>query len=246
MGQAKNREKIYKENLNIIAESAKKFEDYSSFEDFPYRENKNLHSLKAYQHLMCLIFVRAKNLHEALIRAIEENNAYVSFLLIKAYWENTAMLGYIYITSRNLISKKDYKSLSDLITKHALGGKGFVTEEMVKRVGTTKEALTQVNLITWMQKVDKDFDREIGKGVSFSELEKIYNEFIAEGGHSIFLGLDLCEEKQADGSLRINPKKTAHFNDDKMTYNHLALMDNYFFFYWNKYQVDLKQWLESL
>jgi len=141
---------------------------------------------------------------------------------------------------------KNYKKLLDLSIKNALGGRGFITDDLLEHSRASKEDLTQTNLITWMQKVDADFDKEVGKGKKFSEFEKVYNEFIAEGGHSTFLGLNICEEKKSNGSIRIDYKKTSQYNDDKMTYNHLALADNYFYYYWDKYNKETKIWLKEL
>ena len=246
MGQARERQKSHERNIKIVLDSEDKFNKATLFEDFVYHADMNLHSLKGYQHLMDLIFVRSKHLHKPLVDSIRNNNSYISFVLLKAFWENTAMLGYVFVTAKNLMKNKDYTGLLDLAIKNALGGRGFVTDDMLSRSGATREELTQTNLITWMKKVDDNFDRDVAKEKGFSHFEGLYNEFVAECGHSTFLGLSICEERQIDGSVSIDETKTSQHDDDKMSFNHLALADNYFFHYWDKHEKELANWLIDL
>lgn len=246
MGEARQKLKQKEEYWKEAKKFLDKFNSIKSFPAFTFSGKKSLHAVKSYHHIMRLIFLRAKHLNKALMEAIEKNNSYVSFVLLKAYWENVAMLGYMYVVAENLLAKNDYPSLLDWVTKHALGGKNYPSDEMLQNKGLKREEFQQTNLLTWMEKMDKDFNRNVGKGKKISEFEKLYNEFIAEAGHSTFLGLSLCEEKQNDGSIIPLVDKTYQYNDDAMTLNHFSLCNIYFFYYWDRFSDHTKAQLAKV
>lgn len=243
MGQAKIRKKQKEKSLISTQEAKEKFDSVKSFPPFTYDRSDSVHAVRAYHHMMRLIFLRAKHLHQALLDSISKNNSYVTFILIKGYWETVAMMGYSYLTAKNFIQKKNYSELKTWVRKHALGGKHFVTEEMLQEKGLTREEMTQTNLITWMEKIDKDFNKKgLNKEYSFLNL---YNEFIAEGGHPTFLGLSICEEKKS-GFLVPNVNKiSSHSDDDAMTLNHMSLANIYFFYYWEMFCKESEQQIKT-
>jgi hypothetical protein len=235
MGEAKRKLKRKEEYWLESKKFTSRFNSVKEFPAFTYSGNKNLHSIKSYHHLMRLIFIRAKHLNKAIVEAIESNNSYTSFILLKAYWENVAMFAYMYIGAENYIKQKEYSPLLEWVIKHALGGKKWPSNEILQKKGMKREDFQQTNLLTWMQKMDKDFDRNVGSGKKMSEFGKVYDEFIAESGHSSFLGLSICEQKQDDGSIIPALDKTYQINDDAMTLNYLSISNLYFFYYWNKF-----------
>lgn len=236
MGEAKRKAEKKKELWKESSKVVEKFNSVKNFPPFtPSAGKNNLHAVKAYHHLMRQIFLRAKHLHESLLEAVKKNDSYSSFVLLKAYWETVAMLGYVYISAGNYIKDEKYKELLDWATKHALGGKKFPPDDLIQAKGRTREDFLQTNLLTWMRKMDKDFDKVVRRGKNFSEFEKVYDEFIAEAGHSTFLGLTICEKRLADGSVVPIVDKTHEPNDDMMTLNHTSLASHYMFYYWNKF-----------
>lgn len=246
MVEAKRKYKQKKEYLDEAKKHLEKFNSFKQFPAFTFSRDEKLHAIKAYHHLMGLIFIRAKHIHKAIIDAIDVNNSYVSFTLLKAYAENVPFLAYMYITAKNLIKNKDYKKLLNLTTTHALGGKKFPPADYLREKGLRREDFQQTNLLTWMQKMDKDFNKSIGEGKNISEFEKLYNEFLAEAGHSTFLGVSICEVKQNDGTLIPKVDKTYQTNDDLMTLNHLSLCSIYFFYYWDRFNDDKSKQFETI
>ncbi len=247
MGEAKRRVEKKKE---LWGETLKMDEKFSSAKSFPSftlgGRNNNLNAVKAYHHLMRLIFLRAKHLHKTLLKMIEEDNSYSSFVLLKAYWETVAMLGYVYISARNYIKNKKYKELLDWTIKHALGGKKFPPDDLVQAEGRTREDFLQTNLLTWMRKMDKDFDKVVGKGKKLSKFKEVYDDFIAEAGHSTFLGLYICEEKLADGSVIPIIDRTYQTNDDLTTLNHTSLASHYLFHYWKRFTEEVEKQIKAV
>ncbi|HCH59838.1 MAG TPA: hypothetical protein DEV73_04485 [Candidatus Zambryskibacteria bacterium] len=236
MGIARQKKEQIKNNLEKIKQSTDKFNDVKKFPAFcPNTGNDNPHAINAYHHLMRLIFLRAKHLHASAVDAASKNDSYTSFVLLKAYWENVAMLGYCFVTANNLIDKDNYEELLNWVIRHALGGKKYPTDEHLIEICKSRDEFEQTNLLTMMQKVDKNFNKAIGKGVFLSDFEKVYNEFIAECGHSTSLGLSLCEEKQPDGSRIPKVDRTSQFDDNNMTINHICLANSYFFYYWGEF-----------
>lgn len=243
MGEAKRKERKKESYWENVREAQKRFDEIKSFPAFtPNTGNNKLHAVHAYHHLMRLIFLRAKHLHASLVNAIEANNSYVSFVLLKAYWEIIAMLGYSFVSARNYMEQENYPELLNWVIRHALGGKKYPPSDWFEPKGETRDQFQQTNLLTWMQKVDKDFNQRIGKGKKFSKIEDLYDKFIAEGGHSTVLGLSICEERQADSSIIPLVNKTCDPDDQVMTLSNLALANLYFFRYWKEFkESELKQ-----
>jgi len=247
MGEAKRKTKSKEKQWKEVQLAKKKFEAFKSFPAFtPNTGNDKLHAVKAYHHLMREIFLRAKHLHNSLINEIKNENSYTSFVLLKAYWETVAMLGYSFVSARNYIKAENYDELLKWVARHALGGKKYPPDELLEAKGETRSEYQQTNLITWMQKVDKDFNRRIGKGKKFSEIEKLYDEFIAEGGHPTFIGLSICEERQSDRSIIPLVDKTHNYDDMAMTVINLSIANLYFFRYWNEFMDNIEKQLESV
>ncbi len=238
--QQKRAEEHWKE----AAEYKEKFNSVDSFPAFPSTTDKNLRAVRTYHHLMRLIFLRAKHLYIGILDAVEDDNSYISFTLLKAYWETVAMLGYAYIVAKNYLKKGKFDELAEWTIKHSLGGRKYPSDEMLAEKGYKREDFTQTNLCTWMDTVDKHFSKEVAGEKNFSHLRELYDEFVAEAGHSTFLGLSICEERRKSGSLTPLVNKTSCFEDDLMTLNNLHLVTTYFFYYWELFQTDIDSQLK--
>lgn len=246
MGEAKRKREQTNNNYKLAQKNDKRFQNVSSFPVFkPKTRNNKLDAVRAYHHLMRLIFVRAKFIHKDLLQSITNRNSYIAFILLKSYWETVSMLGYSYITASNLIESNDYSELLKWTIKHAMGGKKYPSDEILAEKGRNREEYTQTNLLTQMEKVDKHFNKTIGEGLNVSDLKSVYDEFIAEGGHPTFLGLSLCDELQSDGTMKIDVNKTGYPYDYGMFLNHLVLADIYFFHYWDKFQGEVDNQLKN-
>lgn len=190
-----------------------------------------------FKHSMHLIFVRAKFLFLGLLTEIEKENAFAAYAILKSFWETVAMAGYFVLNAEELISKKDYKELFNLSRKLAMGGRKFPSEEMVKKKGLLREEITHPNLLTMMEKIDKEWDKLFKKqGLGKSTFREEYDNFIAEAGHPTYLGMQISGRWLADGSLLPDIKRSWTLEEGKTIINYICLAGTIFFYYWVKFR----------
>lgn len=234
--------------LEEIKKSQQKFLKQKSFPPLEYHYGKKkLHAVCVYHHVMRLIFVRAKFLHESLYQALLEPNAYSGYVLLKAYWETAGMLGFSHISGCKMIEKHQYDELNDWAVRNSLGGKSYPPDEVLAAKGLSREEFIQTNVITMMEKVDKDFNKRVAKNSNISEFARTYKEFIGEGGHPTFVGLSICEIRAEDGSVTPSlEKKCDEKNDLMVILSFTSLANLYFWHYWQEFQKFEAQQLKTV
>lgn len=98
--------------MKELKQIRQKFLEQKQFPSLEYHQDKKkLHAVCVYQHVMRLIFIRGKHLHESLYQAIQEPNAYSGLVLLKAYWETAGIMGYGHISGRKMIKKNNMMNL---------------------------------------------------------------------------------------------------------------------------------------
>lgn len=231
----KSQEEIERENEIHIKEYKQRFLEKSNFPPFRGVRDSKTDYKQAFQHTTYLLFIRAKFLFLATLDELEKNNAFAAFALLKSYWETVAALGYFVITIKNLLEAKDFDQIVKLSRKIAMGGKKFPTEEITKNNGGLPEDFQQPNLLTMMEKIDKDFAKisnKEGLEEEKSSFSHEYNVFIAESGHPTFIGLFPGGRMLADGSLLPDINRSGDEEDKKTIVNYLCLSSIFFFYYW--------------
>lgn len=213
-----------------INEYEKRFLKQKQFPPFirPYTDR-----IVPINHTGHFIFIRSKFLFLATIRSFDDKNLFASYALLKSYWENVAAFGYYYLRIKHLIDEKNIDDAFNLSMKMRLGGRGFVTEEMAKNKEHSLDDFTLPNIITMMEKVDKDWQKKLGKDINV--LSKIYKEQIAEGGHTTFIGLDIAARWLPDRSQVADIKKSWDRKEYSSVLNLLVLSTKVFFYYWDKF-----------
>lgn len=181
-----------------------------------------------------LMFIRSKFLYLGFRNDIENKNLYSAYTSLKAYWENVATFGYYFIKTSNFIEKNNKYEAFELSSKMGLGGRGFLNEEMVKNVGREMEEFKIPKISKMIDVVDKDLGRRFG----FKEqiMHKPYGEQIAEGGHTTFIGLSICEIKNKDKSMLPDLNKSWEEEEYKSIINLMAMSSEIFFLYWKEFE----------
>jgi len=208
---------------------------------FPPLKRRGIGSVKdeliPFKHSMHLIFVRAKFLFLGLLTEIEKENAFAAYAILKSFWETVAIVGYFVLNAEELIAKKDYKELFILSRKLVMGGRKFPSEEMVEKKGLLREEITHPNLLTMMEKIDKEWDKLFKKqGLGKSSFREEYDNFIAEAGHPTYLGMQISGRWLADGSLLPDIKRSWTSEEGKIIINYICLSGTIFFYYWVKFR----------
>ena len=175
-----------KQNWETVKEKREKF---LKQKQFPALKNPYSDRMDPIMHTGYLMFIRSKFLFLGLIENIEERNLYVSYAILKSFWENVTAFGYYYLRISSLLEKNNKEEAFSLSKKMGLGGRKFLTEEMVQKKGDTLEDYTTPNVLTMMEKVDEDWKRVLGIDSLFKEL---YETQIAEGGHTTYIGLSIA------------------------------------------------------
>jgi len=221
-----------KQNRKAIDSFEKQFRSEKSF---PSLSVDHQDMMLPIMHTGYLMFIRSKFLFLGILKSFEDRNLFVTYSVIKSYWENVTAFGYYIIKIEKMIKEDRLQEAFGLARKIGLGGRGFVTEEMVIKKGRTIEDFTIPNIYTMMELVDKDFQKILGtKDSMFREL---YDWQIAEGGHTTFIGLSMAGRwNKAGTELFPDPKRSW----DRFEYNSLlnltALASQVFFIYWAKFR----------
>lgn len=219
-----------KSNWQILRSYEVQFRKQKAFPALPKSYNNRIQPI---MHVGYLMFIRSKFLYLALIKSMEEKNLYAAYSLLKSYWENVAAFGYYYIKISQLIKDNKVEDAFLLAKKMGLGGRGFVTEEMVKKKNQKIEDYTLCNILTMMDTVDKDFKRQLGKDMAL--FRDFYDREIAEGGHTTYVGLIIAGKWLRDGSLLPDVKKSWRMLDYGSILNFIATSSIVFYYYWDKF-----------
>ena len=116
----------------------------------------------------------------------------------------------------------------------ALGGRGFLTEKMVKKRGRTMEDFKTPNVYTMMDKVDKDWKKNLKKDISI--LRELYHAQVAEAGHTTFSGLWIAGKWLPNKSLLPDLKRSWEKKENSLILNLTAMSSSIFFYYWDRFQ----------
>ena len=218
-----------KQNWETVKEKREKF---LKQKQFPALKNPYSDRMDPIMHTGYLMFIRSKFLFLGLIENIEERNLYVSYAILKSFWENVTAFGYYYLRISSLLEKNNKEEAFSLSKKMGLGGRKFLTEEMVQKKGDTLEDYTTPNVLTMMEKVDEDWKRVLGIDSLFKEL---YETQIAEGGHTTYIGLSIAGRWLPDKSLLPDLKRSWTREERSSLLNLAALSSTVFHYYWEKF-----------
>jgi len=186
-------------------------------------------------HTGYLMFIRGKFLFQGLIASLEEKNEYTFYAIIKSYWEHVAAFGYYYLRISALLNAGQEEEAFLLAAKMGLGGRGFPTEEMIRNKGQNTEDYKLPNIYTMMDAVDKDFEKHLKQKGSM--MRELYDEQIAEGGHTTYTGLTIATKWAPDRLSQLPDLKKSWESKDKASLVNLAAMSStIFFFYWEKFE----------
>ena len=207
---------------------------YISEEKFPALPQEYENRLQVVMHTGYLLFIRNKFLFLGFIKSIEDKNLYVSYAILKSYWENVTAFGYYCIKEEELIQKGETKKAFELSRKMGLGGRGFLTEEMVNNKGRIMDDFKTPHIYTMMDFVDSDVKKIFDISSLFREL---YDQQIAEGGHTTYVGLSIAGRWTKDKNALIpDINKSWDRFESASLLNLAALSSNIFFYYWDKFK----------
>lgn len=181
-----------------------------------------------------LMFIRNKYLFLGLINNLEEKNLYAAYAVLKSYWENVATFGYYYLKNSEYLMDNNKEEAFKFSRKMALGGRGFLTKEMVEKEGHTMKDFIVPRISEMMKYVDNNWKKELNSDISL--LKELYDQQIAEGGHTTFLGLDIANRWLSDGSQLPDIKKSYDLEELSSLLNLSVLSTSVFFQYWNEFQ----------
>lgn len=182
-----------------------------------------------------LMFIRSKFLFLGLIKSIEDKNLFVTYSLLKSYWENVATFGYYYLTISTLLKDDKEEEAFVISRKMGLGGRGFLTKKMVEAKGQTLEDYKIPRISKMMELVDEDWRKTLGDDSSLFKEE--YDKNIAEGGHTTYSGL-VFAWKWLPGRKSVLPDvgKAWDTKEKSPILNLISLSSIVFFYYWRKFQ----------
>ncbi len=220
-----------KDNWKKLNEYEKKFLTQKQFPSFPspYKDR-----MQPIMHVGYQIFIRNKFIYLGLIRSLKEKDLFVAYSLLKSYWENVAVFGYYFLTVSQLLKDGNKEKAFAVSKKMGLGGRGFPTEEMIKKKGHKVEDYKLPNIYTMMDRVDKDWKKILKDDDPM--FRTIYDEQIAEGGHTTFTGLQISGKRLPDKSLLPDLEKSWDDEDGSSLLNLTALSTIVFYYYWDRFQ----------
>jgi len=221
-----------KQNRKAVEDFEKRFR---SEKRFPSLSVDHKDMMLPIMHTGYLMFIRSKFLFLGILKSFDDRNLFVSYSVIKSYWENVTAFGYYIIKIEKMIKEDRISEAFGLARKMGLGGRGFLTEEMVKKRGRTIEDFKIPNIYTMMELVDMDFQKLLkSKDSMFREL---YDWQIAEGGHTTYIGLSIAGSWNREGTeLRPDLKRSWNRFEYNSLLNLTALASQVFFIYWDKFK----------
>lgn len=221
-----------KSKWETILKYKKRFLRQKPFPALPMQYESRMQPILHTGHLM---FIRSKFLFLGVVASLEEKNEYTFYALIKSYWENVAAFGYYYLRIADLLEKGLEEEAFSLAGKMSLGGRKYPTEEMIKKVGRQVEEYTLPNVYTMMDKVDKDMKKR--SKIQGAILRDLYDEQIAEGGHTTYTGLIIAAKWTKGRNAQIPDVNKKWDSEDKKSLINLAAMSSVIFFmYWEKFE----------
>jgi len=220
-----------KDNWEQIAKSKRL---YLEQKQFPALPNPYENRIQPIMHTGYLIFIRSKFIYLGLIESLEKKNLYAALSLLKSYWEDVAAFGYYHLTVSQLLKEGKKQKAFVISRKMALGGRGFLTEKMIKKKGHTMEDFKLPSIYTMMDKVDKDWKKNSKKNISI--LRELYHAVVAEGGHTTYLGLWISGKWLLNKSMLADLKKSWTKEENSSILNLAAMSSLIFFYYWDKFQ----------
>jgi hypothetical protein len=181
------------------------------------------------------MFVRAKYLFSGIQNEFEKKNMYSLYPVLKAYWEHVAAFGYFYLKIKELIENSKEDEAFALAKKMGLGGRGFPTPKMIKEKGYEVDDYKLPHIYTMIDTVDKNFKEHFGENNSM--MRELYDEQIAEGGHTTYIGLSIAAKWSKDGLYQLPDLKKSWESKDKASLiNIFAMASLIFFYYWDKFE----------
>jgi len=206
---------------------------YLAQKQFPSLPNPYEDRMQPIMHAGYLMFIRNKFLYLGLLKSLEDRNLFVAWSILKSYWENVATFAFYCIEISELLGNSEVKTAFKLSKKMALGGRKFLTKEMIKNKGCTPDDFYLPGISAMLNKTDQDWKKSLGKNLGFKEL---YDTQIAEGGHTTFMGLSISGKWMKDKSLLPNVNKSWTKDDNKSILNLTSMSTLVFFYYWDKFQ----------
>lgn len=225
--RAKTTIKAYKEELSEYKKR------YLKQKQFPPLPNPYKTQLQPIMHTGYLMFIRNKFLYLGLLSSLENRNMFACFSLLKAYWENVATFGYYYLTVSSLLNDNREEEAFIISRQMGLGGRGFLTEDMVKNKGRSLQDFTIPKISKMMRIVDEDWKKTLGDNSSL--FKEFYDTYIAEAGHTTYSGLSISGKWLPNKALLPDLRKSWNREEHLPLLNYLSISTIVFFFYWEKF-----------
>lgn len=206
---------------------------YLKRKQFPSFPRPYISRMQPIMHTGYLMFIRNKFLFLGLLKSIEERNLYVSYSILKSYWENVASCGYYYLMISGFLKEGKEEEAFQVSMKMGLGGRGFLKKEMVQKWGDTLEDFTIPSISKMMNIVDGDWKKTLGPDSSL--FKGMYDEHIAESGHTTYTGLIIAGKWLPNRSQLPDVRKSWDRREHLPLLNLVSLSSIVFFYYWEKY-----------
>lgn len=192
-------------------------------------------------HTGYLMFIRSKFIYLAFLDTLEQKNLYAAYSLLKSYWEDLATFGFYYLKISRFLEVKDDQKAFELSRKMALGGRGFLTEDMVLRKGHEVKDFQIERIAEMIRTVDADLKRYLKTEDSI--LADMYHQQIAEGGHTTYIGLWISGGRKKDGSGIADVNRSWNRQENSSILNLGAMATILYFYYWEKFKGLKKQYV---
>lgn len=223
-----------KDNWKSLLDCKGRYLKQKAFPPLPMPYESRMQPIKHTAHLM---FIRSKFIYLAFIETLEKKNLYAAYSLLKSYWEDLATFGFYFLKIRGLIDVGNEQKAFELSRKMALGGRGFLTEEMALKKGHKMKDFQVPRISEMIRIVDADLKRGLNKNASM--LGDLYHQQVAEGGHTTYIGLWIAGRKKVDGSGIADKNRSWNRLENSSILNLGAMAAILFFYYWDKFQ-DIK------
>jgi len=226
-----SKENTDRNNIEKLQEYKDRYLKQKKFPSLPIPYKSRIQPIK---HTAYLIFIRSKFIYLAFIESLEQRNLYAAYSLLKSYWEDLTTFGFYYLKISSLLEANDEQKAFELSRKMALGGRGFLTKEMVLKKGRQVQDFQIPRISEMMRIVDADLRRNLNKDVSI--LGDIYFRQVAESGHTTYLGLWIASRQKVDKSGVADINRSWNKEENSNILNLGAMAGILFFYYWDKFQ----------
>jgi hypothetical protein len=219
-----------KDNWQKLQECKIRYLEQKKFPPLPMPYESRVQPIK---HTGYLMFIRSKFIYLAFIESLEKKNLYAAYSLLKSYWEDLATFGFYYIKISRLLEANDEQKAFELSRKMALGGRGFLTEEMVLKKGREMKDFQIPRISEMIRTVDADLKRNLKTEDSI--LGDMYHQQVAEGGHTTYIGLWIAGKRKVDGSGIADINRSWNREENSSILNLGVMAAILFFHYWSKF-----------